>query len=268
MKLDHVPTLSEKEQLLVSALNLMAANIRKAKSLSFPAATNVVNRGHNKEWSYICHFIVLLLGAVVLNSKLFIDYNITSNVYLDCKINVQDCRHDIILYTKDGTEIASGEVNPMNAAQESVEEDKARIAESCKKQLHKRLYKARNKKELYTYRLLIYNDQFILTISHLTERGEYQHYTAYECALASKPDKYAFMAETLEILIHFLNMAEDTVPEADEEMSNDLIWSKYVENIKPIEKGTEQQDPLDFILFDGIQNLQTSRIIVKRFLFL
>lgn len=109
------------------------------KDLPPIASAKKVNVGCNKETNFIIKHVAFLIEAVVNSSRLHLEWDATPNCYLNCDLNIQHCRHDLILYAKDGTEIATGEVKPCNASDILVEMDKIRIAESMKKQLHQRL---------------------------------------------------------------------------------------------------------------------------------
>jgi hypothetical protein len=78
---------------------------------------------------------------------------------------------------------------------------------------------------------MINGDNIQLSTLHLSVEGEYECKIVYEAVLATSYNIYAFMEETLEILIQFICMAEDSLIEP-EEMNNDLILSKYSKLLK------------------------------------
>lgn len=83
------------------------------------------------------------------------------------------------MYTADGMEVGTGEIKPYQATDALVEEDRCRIAESCKKQLHQRLSVARSKKELQTYGIMINGTQVQLSTLQLSETDEHNYFIMY-----------------------------------------------------------------------------------------
>lgn len=90
-----------------------------------------------------------------------------------------NCKHYAIIYSNTGAEIGTIEITIVDAVDSLVEEDKYRIAESLKKQLHKRLLHARQEKELITFGAMFYENKFEFSIMEFTENAKYD-YTVYE----------------------------------------------------------------------------------------
>ncbi|EIE84945.1 hypothetical protein RO3G_09655 [Rhizopus delemar RA 99-880] len=85
-------------------------------------------------------------------------------------------------------EIGIGEVKPLNASKEQVEEDRIRIAELLKKLLHIRMSKAKHINEFIVFRIMIFGQQYIFclhkisilptlptTFTHMSLSLEYLH---------------------------------------------------------------------------------------------
>lgn len=169
---------------------------------------------------------------MILNSKLHLDWDITPNCYVNCELNVHLNRHDMIMYTQDGIEVGTGEIKPYQATDALAEEDRCRIAESCKKQLHQRLLVVTSKKELYTYGIMTNGNKVQLSALNLTDQGEYIYHILYDSLLPTARDTYAFMEEALANLAQFVSMMENSLIKT-EEMADELILPVYSSFLKP-----------------------------------
>ncbi|CAO3644240.1 unnamed protein product [Mucor hiemalis] len=78
-----------------------------------------------------------------------------------------------------GTEVGTGEVKPGQTPEKLSEIDRCRIAESCKRQLHQRLFSARSTKGLQTYGTMIRGNVIKCTALQLWDTGDYKHLRFY-----------------------------------------------------------------------------------------
>ncbi|KAL7317154.1 hypothetical protein PS15m_003550 [Mucor circinelloides] len=76
----------------------------------------------------------------------------------------------MIFTSKDGIGIGVGEVKPMPASNDAVEEDSIRILESLKKLLNIRVKYTRSTRELQTFGIMINGDKVQSSRIELTER--------------------------------------------------------------------------------------------------
>lgn len=187
--------------------------------------------------------VSLLFESIICSSELNLDWDITPNCYINCELDVRFSRHDFIIYAQNGTEIGTGEIKPYNASEELVDIDRCRIAESCKKQLHQRLLVARSDKELITYGIMISGKQVQLSILKLTNEGKYNYHIIYDKFLPTTKETYAFMDETLMIMIQFVRSMEDSLLN-QEEMYNGLILPKFSPFLRPTVYMTKNEETI------------------------
>lgn len=243
MDLTLLPTLSAHEQNLACMLLFTSNRIRK-KAKIFPGALSKrFSHGKNNELNFIVKQVALLLEAIIYNSELNLDWDVTPNCFMNCKLDVHFSRHDFIIYTKDGTEVGTGEIKPYQASEALVEIDRCRIAESCKKQLHQRLLAARSKKELYTYGIMINGNQVQLSALQLSDTGEYNYFIIYDNFLPTVKETYAFMEETLVTMIQLVKFMENSLLSL-EEMCDELILPDYSSFLKPTVYMVTKEEPI------------------------
>lgn len=232
MDLALIGLMTKKERLLSCMLVFVAETLKKEKEILPMALSRKVNSGRNGESNFIIKQVVFLIESIINSSQLHLEWDTTSNVYLDCQLKVQLCRHDFIIYTNDGTEIGTGEMKPYNANYSAILQRSISTAESLKKQLHKRMLLARSEKELVTYGVMIYGDQTELKTMTLTADGKYNYITIYDATLPTSDKTYTFMEETLEILIQFISLAEKSL-NTPEELQKELIMPLFSSFLKP-----------------------------------
>ncbi|KAL9536643.1 hypothetical protein MBANPS3_012489 [Mucor bainieri] len=234
MSCTNFDEMNKVEKSLAFALHLQSMQIQKTNQLlSCALLSKFTNPRYNREFDFTMKHIFLLINSVFLSSALHLDWDSTSNIYrYNPEKSMQCCRHDMIFTNNEGLEIGTGEVKPPNTAIELIDIDRSRIAESLKKQLHRRLYTARSPKELCTFGILVYGNKLELTMMNLTASGSYDYRKVHDANLSTTFDDYAFINETLEIVCSFVRLAEDSLP-TNEDKANDLILPDYARFIKP-----------------------------------
>lgn len=70
-------------------------------------------------------------------------------------LKFKNIRPDLTLITSKGYEVGCGEIKPFGKVRELVEMDRARIAEICKRQLHKRMKVSVSLDEHTTFGILL-----------------------------------------------------------------------------------------------------------------
>ncbi|KAI9361487.1 hypothetical protein BD770DRAFT_24000 [Pilaira anomala] len=224
--------LESKEQDIACML-WSTSNMIKKKAKELPCAlSKKFNYERNNELNFIIKQVSSLIECIVCGSSLNLDWDITSNCYINCDMNVCFNRHDIIISTEDGTEIGTGEVKPYNTCDKLIEIDRSRIVESCKRQLHQRLVNARSTKELSTFGIFINGKHMQLSVLSLSPEGEYTYHIVYDGFLPTTKETYAFMDETLMTLIQFVRLMENSLP-SPEERNDELILPQFSSVLKP-----------------------------------
>lgn len=232
MNVSTLPILCANEQNLACMLLFTSNRLKKQAQILPCAISKKYNVEKNNEMNFLVQYVALLFESLIINSKLHLNWDVTPNSYTNCELDVHFNRHDFILHTADGMEIGTGEIKPYQATDALVEEDRCRIAESCKKQLHQRLLVARSKNELQTYGIMVNGTKVQLSTLQLSETGEYNYYIIYDAILPTTRDTYAFMEETLVKLVQFVNLMENSLIKP-EEMADELILPEYSPFLKP-----------------------------------
>lgn len=90
-------------------------------------------------------------------------------------MNAKKIRTDFIIVDSNGTEIGNGEIKPINTFVQLQEEDRMRVIELAKKQLHRRMRSARSDRGLDTFGIFFNGREKEL---HLVKRvhGTYEVY--------------------------------------------------------------------------------------------
>jgi hypothetical protein len=81
-----------------------------------------------------------------------------------------------------------------------------------------------------TFGVMIWGNKMELSTIVLTDDGQYV-YTIYDAHLPTTIQKYAFMEDTLEILIQFMTLAEASVLKP-EELVNTLVLPQFSSFLK------------------------------------
>lgn len=90
---------------------------------------------------------------------ILIEEYITGDMFSNCELPVVYCEHNFIIVDRYGVEIATCEVKPPGASITEVGNGICRIAESSKRQLHKRIMNAKCEKGMITFGIM-FNGMF------------------------------------------------------------------------------------------------------------
>jgi hypothetical protein len=108
-------------------------------------------------------------------------------------------RTDFLLYHSNQV-LGCGEVK-FNCADERLnEEDRTRLGESLKKQLHYRIKQAKSTKELYVFGIFVVDDIIELYCSSFSKEKGYSFVLLKEIVLPTLMTSYTSLEESLEIL--------------------------------------------------------------------
>jgi hypothetical protein len=100
-------------------------------------------------------------------------------------------------------ELGCGEVKVGNVCPKLLEEDRARLGESMKKQLHNRIFRAKNESEFKTFGLFIHNTTIEMYTCKFTNNKEFVFVLLKSITLPTLKTSYTTMEETSEIMMSF-----------------------------------------------------------------
>lgn len=203
----HDPKFSKSDDLLVSLLNFTAINVKlyyqQAEGGNTVAST--MELGTNFIMTYVRMFFILLSqmskNTLMLWDTLPIDYY---------DISTEMKRESITICSNFGEEIGFGEIEPLNTPLDVLEEDRCRIAENLKKQLHRRMKGAVNVTELQTFGILVYGETVELSIMKF-EDGRYKYCIFKTLVIPTTPNTYKHMEQSLSFLLGFFDQMERSI---------------------------------------------------------
>lgn len=111
-------------------------------------------------------------------------------------------RTDFLLYNT-YQELGCGEVKVGNVNDKMLEEDRDRLGEMLKKQLHDRIFHAKTKNEFKSFGFFIYNSTIEIYTCEFTINKEYAFVLLRSIILSTLKTTYTAMEETLETLMSF-----------------------------------------------------------------
>lgn len=175
---------------------------------------------------YITNFLQNIIFAY--HDHLFVRWDTSSEVYDESK---RKKRPDFTICSFDGFEVGCGEIKPPNTNSHNVEEDRCRVPEHLKKQLHKRLQVASEEKELVTFGIFIFGEELDLSMMEFKE-GKYEHSIIKQLKLPTMHATFEHMDESLEFLLGFFDIIKSTIVEKNDPVKSSLFL-KYKELLKP-----------------------------------
>lgn len=110
-------------------------------------------------------------------------------------------RTDFLIYSNNLV-IGCGEVK-LQCDEKLKEEDRARLGETMKRQLHKRIYSAKGTKEFMTFEIFIVNLKLELYCCRFSEEKKYEFVLLKTITLPTVNNTYAYVEESLEVLFNF-----------------------------------------------------------------
>lgn len=102
-------------------------------------------------------------------------------------------------------EVGCGEIKPPDTASQLVEEDRARTAETLKRQLHVRITKSKKTKEFKTFGVVFngFEIELYMMVFDPENPNPYNFYMIESLKLPSSPQLYTNVEETIEDLLCF-----------------------------------------------------------------
>ncbi|KAG1336466.1 hypothetical protein G6F62_006250 [Rhizopus arrhizus] len=235
---------TESEQHYVYRLTFDELNDNSLKSSTSNILTYTLNtinidqkRAHQKQHivkksepdfitKYVTNFLQNIMFAY--QDHLFFRWDISSKVYDESK---KKKRPDFIICTSDGFEVGCGEIKPPDTNSNEEKEDRCRIPEHLKKQLHMRLQVALEEKELVTFGFSIFGEELELSMMEFKE-GKYEYSIIKLLKLPTMYATFERMDESVEYLLGFFDIIKSTVVEKNGS-ANSSLFMKYKKLLKP-----------------------------------
>ncbi|KAI8083968.1 uncharacterized protein B0P05DRAFT_570386 [Gilbertella persicaria] len=154
--------------------------------------------------SSVSTFLSPLFSA---HDQIQLEFDTTSWIFKQDGVENVSLRPDIIFnyqQLKEVVEIGCGEVKKPGVSQALLDEDKMRVLEVMKRQLHLRLCRARKEYEAVSFGVLIQGTKIILLKMKLDiDKGLYMYYEQQPFILPTTNDTYAHMEIALEVITKF-----------------------------------------------------------------
>ncbi|KAG2206123.1 hypothetical protein INT47_003772 [Mucor saturninus] len=149
---------------------------------------------------------------------------------------VESLRPDVIFYHEHQgmvMEVGCGEVKKPGVSQALLKEDKMRVLEVMKRQLHLRLFHAKKKYEAVTFGILVQGTNVILLKMEMDlEDGVYMYHEEYPFTIPTTYDTHTHMAIALEAINSFKDQMFKSLPK-EEDQHCQGIWDQYKFHVRP-----------------------------------
>ncbi|KAL0091799.1 hypothetical protein J3Q64DRAFT_1634936 [Phycomyces blakesleeanus] len=175
---------------------------------------------------YVANFFQNIMFAY--QDSLFFRWDTCSEVYDESK---KKKRPDFIICTFDGFEVGCGEIKQPGTNYNDVEEDRCRVPEQLKKQLHKRLQTASEEKELATFGCFVFGEELELSMMEF-KQGRYEYSVIKKLKLPTMCSTFERMDQSLEFLLGFFDIIKNTIVGKDGPVDSSLFL-KYKQLLKP-----------------------------------
>ncbi|KAL0088628.1 hypothetical protein J3Q64DRAFT_1340482 [Phycomyces blakesleeanus] len=142
-------------------------------------------------------------------------------------------RTDLILIAN-GQEVGCGEIKTPCPTSQLLEEDRSRIAETLKRQLHARIMKSKDVKEFFTFGIIFdgFNIELYMMIFDFQRTLPYQFYYVERVKLPTSFESYNNMEETIEYLLSFKNLILSSLA-GEEDMHKPYAYHNFTRLFKP-----------------------------------
>lgn len=231
-KLDlFLPQTNRNEALLANVLLTSHINILNESELveNDITALSPEERKSQEENHKVKYVVPLLTHMFDITDNIMINWDVNSKVYAQSNSFIIKNRPDAIFITKQGSEIGCVEIKPFNTDDDDIENDRIRIAEVLKKQLHLRIAISKGTINHQTFGLMIYGSTVEFYCMNLDASDNYNFTLLKTATLPTLQDTYTYMAGTLEIFKSFKKMILDS-------LSYDInvpYNTEYIQRLKP-----------------------------------
>ncbi|CAO3699972.1 unnamed protein product [Rhizopus stolonifer] len=139
--------------------------------------------------------------------------------------------HDFLIYSNH-QELGCGEIKVNDISERLQEEDRARLGERLKKQLHYRIKEAKSIREFYVFGVFITDNIMELYRSSFSKENGYDLVLLSKIMLPTLGSTYTSIEESMEILFSFKVSIINTI-EDPSECERPYIYREYYNYLKP-----------------------------------
>ncbi|KAG2236224.1 hypothetical protein INT48_008584 [Thamnidium elegans] len=166
-----------------------------------------------------------------------IEFDAVSWVFKQSEKTFEDkLRPDILIHAKqygEIIEVGCSEVKNIGTSEERLKEDKIRVLEIMKRQLHVRMKHAKSVHEVVTFGILVQGMSVILLRMTMDlDKGVYFYSEQSEFILPTSYKAYSHMDTSMELFYNFKNNIMDSLARS-QDAKNDNIWNIYKNHVKP-----------------------------------
>ncbi|KAL9543715.1 hypothetical protein PS6_009135 [Mucor atramentarius] len=138
--------------------------------------------------------------------------------------------HNFLIHTSH-QEVGCGEIN-VNEASKKLQEDRARLGERLKRQLHSRIRQAKSTREFFVFGVFISGPKMELYRSSFSKENGYDFVLLSNITLPTTDATYASLEESLEVLFSFKDSIINTTQNTSE-YEQPYIYHEYSTLLKP-----------------------------------
>ncbi|KAG0754843.1 hypothetical protein G6F29_012264 [Rhizopus arrhizus] len=139
--------------------------------------------------------------------------------------------HDFLIHTSH-QEVGCGEIKVNEASKKLQEEDRARLGERLKRQLHSRILQAKSTREFFVFGVFISGPKMELYRSSFSKENGYDFVLLSNITLPTTDTTYTSLEESLEVLFSFKDSIINTTQNTSE-YEQPYIYHEYSTLLKP-----------------------------------
>ncbi|KAI7863754.1 hypothetical protein BDF14DRAFT_1733375 [Spinellus fusiger] len=129
-------------------------------------------------------------------------------------------------------ELGCGEIKVSSADERLQEEDRARLGETLKRQLHHRIKQARSQREFFVFGMFVTSNSMELYRSSFSMENGYSLFLQSKIMLLTLQSTYTSLEESLEILFSFKESITNTLQDPSE-YKQPYIYHEYDDHLRP-----------------------------------
>ncbi|KAI9251052.1 hypothetical protein BY458DRAFT_524159 [Sporodiniella umbellata] len=190
----------------------------------------LISRSKHSEIDYLVQNISILL-RFVFNSKSEINVAWERPSMTNKDTGGKTVTHDFLIYSNN-QELGCGEVKIDGVGERLQEEDRARLGERLKKQLHYRIKEAKSIREFYVFGVFVVGNTMELYRSSFSKKNGYDFVLLRKIALPTLKSTYTSIEDSLEILFSFKESIIKTMQDPSE-CERPYIYREYYKYLKP-----------------------------------
>ncbi|CAO3658407.1 unnamed protein product [Rhizopus stolonifer] len=194
-------------------------------------------KSKGSELNFVASSVSIFLNPLFsAHDQIQVEFDTTSWIFKQNNIDNVRLRPDIIFnyqQQEEVVEVGCGEVKKPGVSQALLDEDKIRVLEVMKRQLHLRLYHAKKEYEAATFGVLVQGATVILLEMKMDlENGVYMYHEQQPFTLPTTHHTHAHMEIALEVITKFKNKMLNSLLRAEDHNCQN-IWSLYKPHVRP-----------------------------------